>query len=100
MRATGKRPLIRSWRRRPSARRGADQEWAIYNPLARPCCPYRASELVDELYDYAEGTVFFKPTLAERTPSAVPNGIRFPTSLGAKVRSLPKGTGDKKSPAE
>ena len=22
-----------------------------------------ASELVDELYDYAEGTVFFKPTL-------------------------------------
>ena len=23
-----------------------------------------ASELVDELYDYAEGTVFFKPTLA------------------------------------
>jgi hypothetical protein len=38
-----------------------------------------ASELVDELYDYAEGTVFFKPTLAERTPSAVPNGLRFPT---------------------
>ena len=25
-----------------------------------------ASELVDELYDYAEGTVFFKPTLGLR----------------------------------
>jgi len=34
--------------------------------------------LVDEFYNYAEGTVFFKPTLAERTPSA--KGVRFPTS--------------------
>jgi hypothetical protein len=40
---------------------------------------------VEELYDYAEATVFFTPTLAERTPSAVPNGVRFPTSLAAKV---------------
>ena len=40
-----------------------------------------ASELVDELYDYAEGTVFFKATLAsERTPSAVQNRVRFLTS--------------------
>jgi hypothetical protein len=43
-----------------------------------------AGTLVDALYDYAEGTVFFKPTMAlARTPSAAPDGARFPTSSAA-----------------
>ena len=45
-----------------------------------------ASELVDELYNYAKGTVFFKPTLGlEGTRFSVPNRGRFPTSQAAKV---------------
>jgi hypothetical protein len=37
-----------------------------------------AGTLVDAIYDYAEGTVFFKPTMAlARTPSAAPDGRDF-----------------------
>ena len=43
-----------------------------------------AGDLVDALYDYAQGMVFFKPTLAYgRTAFAGPGAVRSPTSSEA-----------------